>query len=313
MPLLRINADGAVAVPHAGPLTQGPTLAKALEGAGPVILMLHGYKFSPNHPFACPHRHILSLAPDRSDFRAVSWPRGLGFGGGDAAEGLGIAFGWHARGTIWAAYRQAACAGAALAELVSRIRAAAPHRPVTAIAHSLGARVVLSALPRLRAGDLRRVILLNGAEYEGTARAALTSAGGRETEAINITSRENDLFDFLLERLISPPARGDRTLGLHQPDRPNTVTLQMDHAGTLAALGRIGFSVAPPAATVCHWSSYLRAGAFPLYSAALRGDARLAMSNLRLLAPQPPEPRWSRLRPLPRPPLPSFAGRPAAP
>ena len=54
-----------------------------------------------------------------------------------------------------------------------RLRRIAPHRPVRAIAHSLGARVVLSALPHLTAGDLDRAVLLSPAEFAGPAAARL--------------------------------------------------------------------------------------------------------------------------------------------
>lgn len=312
MPLLRINADGPAPALHADTGPVRPAVARALEGDGPVIVMLHGYKFSPGHAIACPHQHILSLAPRRRCRKAVSWPRGLGFGSGAPGEGLAIAFGWQARSTIWAAYRQAELAARALAELIGLVHLIAPHRPIHAIAHSLGARVVLSALPMLQPGLLRRAILLAGAEYQGRARIAMTSPGGQATEVINITSRENDLFDFMLERLITPTERGDHALGLHLPDRPNMVTVQLDHAQTLAALARIGFPIAPPASTVCHWSSYLRDGVFAFYGAALREDARLGMADLRLLLPQASEPRWTRVRTLPPPRLPALTGWRAA-
>ncbi len=312
MPLLQLNAYGSDFTLHAGHEPPRPTLERALDGSGPVIIMVHGFKFSPGHPVACPHRHILSLAPERRCRKAASWPRGLGFGTPDPSEGLAIAFGWQARGAIWTAYRQAELAGDALAQLITIIHAIAPERPIHAIAHSLGARVVLSALPVLQPGLLRRAILLAGAEYESRASAAMASAGGQRTEVINITSRENDLFDVMLEMLIAPSRRGDRALGLHMPDRPNTVTLQLDHADTLNALSRIGFPVAPPTSTICHWSSYLRAGVFALYAAALRGDSRLDMVELRRLAAQPPQPRWARVRPLPSVGLPALSGRPVA-
>jgi len=169
-----------------------------------------------------------------------------------------------------------------------------------------------AALEQAERTEQIRVILLAGAEYQGRARDAMRSPGGAATEVINITSRENDLFDFMLERLIAPGQRGDRALGLHLPDRPNTVTLQLDHARTLAALARIGFPIAPPAATICHWSSYLREGVFAFYNAALRGDSRLGMEDLRRLVTDVPEPRWARVRPLPPMGLPALTGWRAA-
>ena len=82
MPLIHVNAgpDGPDLHDRPGPL--GQYLPDLLAGDGPVILMLHGYKYAPGHARECPHRHILSLAPERDCFKVVSWPRGLGFGDG---------------------------------------------------------------------------------------------------------------------------------------------------------------------------------------------------------------------------------------
>ena len=319
MPLLQINAGpdrpgipvpaGAAAPPRQ---TLNRTLRAALAGDGPVIIMAHGFKFSPGHAHACPHRHILSLDPPGECRKALSWPRELGFGTGSATEGLGIAFGWPARGSIWHAYRQAEAAGVALARLVTEIRDVAPARPVHALAHSLGARVVLSALPHLAAGSLDRIIMLAAAEYGHHAAAALDSPAGRTAEAISITSRENDLFDFMLERLIAPPARGDRVLSQALPRRPNTLTVQMDNPATLAALRSAGFDIAPPAARICHWSSYLRPGVFGFYRSLIRRRETLPLARLHAALPERPDPRWSRFVTAPRLPRFSPVGRRAS-
>jgi len=312
MPLLRLNADGSRPRLHGVDRPLEPILRRALEGSGPVIVMLHGYKFAPGHDRACPHRHILSLRPTRDCWKAVSWPAQLGFGGGAPGEGLAIAFGWSARGTIWQAYRAAQDAALALAELLCLIHRLAPHRAVHALAHSLGARVVLGALPHLPAGALRRIVLLAGAEYGHQAARALDSAAARSAELINITSRENDLFDFLFERLIAPSAAGDRSLGHGLPERPNALTVQMDCRDTLEALARSGFQVAPPMARICHWSSYLRPGVFDFYRALFRESADLPLDRLRLHLPAQSQPRWSRVRAWPALPRAVPLGRKAS-
>jgi len=294
MPLIHANAGEAA--PE----------ARDLQGEGPVVIMVHGFKYAPDHARECPHRLIYALAPARASYKVVSWPRGLGFDGQAPDEGLAIGFGWNARGSLWRAYAEAARAGAALARLVAAIRARAPHRPVHAIAHSFGARVVLSALADLAPGALGRVILLNGAEFGQPARAALATPAGRTAEVINVTTRENDLFDFLLERLIPAPARGDRCLGLALGPAPNVLGLQLDDAATLDVLRRAGAVIAPPAARICHWSPYTRAGALGLYARLLREPERLTLAQLRAALPERPAPRWSRLAVAPRlaPPLP---------
>jgi len=292
MPIIHVNAgDG---LPPEAPL----------DGDGPVIVMVHGYKYAPGHATECPHHQIFALDPVRDCFKVVSWPRGLGFGGQAPGEGLAIGFGWNARGSLWRAYEEAARAGAALAGLVATIRARAPRRPVHAIAHSFGARVVLSALAHLAPGALGRVILLAGAEFGHHAGAALATRAGRAAEIVNVTTRENDLFDALLEWLIPAPARGDRSLGLALGPGPNVLTLQLDDTGTLDVLRGAGFEIAPPAARICHWSPYTRAGALPFYGRLLREPDRLSLAQLRAALPDRATPRWSRLAPDLRLPLP---------
>jgi len=292
MPIIHVNAGDRL--PPMIPLDED----------GPVIVMVHGFKYAPGHPTECPHRQIFALDPARECFKVVSWPRGLGFDGQTPNEGLAIGFGWNARGSLWRAYEEAARAGAALAGLVATIRARAPRRPVHAIAHSFGARVVLSALAHLAPGALGRVILLAGAEFGHHAGAALATRAGRAAEIVNVTTRENDLFDALLEWLIPAPARGDRSLGLALGPGPNVLTLQLDDTGTLDVLRGAGFEIAPPAARICHWSPYTRAGALPFYGRLLREPDRLSLAQLRAALPDRATPRWSRLAPDLRLPLP---------
>lgn len=299
MPLFAVNAGPDGPVPHDRSGALRVLLPPLLERPGPVILMVHGFKYAPGHATECPHRHIFALAPERDSFKVLSWPGGLGFGKGHAEEGLAIGFGWQARGSVWQAYAEAARAGAALAELVAMINAASPGRAVHAVAHSFGARVVLNALPHLPENALSRIILLAGAEFGRRAAEALATPAGRSAEVINVTSRENDLFDFLLECVITPPRRGDRSLGQSGALAPNVLDLQMDAPETLAALHRLGFSIEAPKARICHWSAYTRGGVFALYNSLLRDAAHLPLGVLRNAMPGAASPRWSRLLTLP--------------
>jgi len=292
MPIIHINAGDRL------PSTPW------LDDEGPVIIMVHGFKYAPGHATECPHRHIFALDPERECFKVVSWPRGLGFDGCNPQEGLAIGFGWNARGSLWRAYAEAAHAGAALADLVTAIRVRAPHRPVHAIAHSFGARVVLAALAHLAPGALGRIILLAGAEFGHHASAALATQAGGTAEIVNVTTRENDLYDALLEWLIPAPARGDRSLGLALGSGPNVLTLQLDDGDTLDVLRGAGIDIAPPAARICHWSPYTRAGALPFYGRLLREPERLSLARLRAALPDRAMPRWSRIAPDLRLPLP---------
>ncbi|MHC0053215.1 alpha/beta hydrolase [Actibacterium sp. D379-3] len=306
MPLVQVNAHKSLPFPAAGGDLQAD-LARALHDVppgAPVVILLHGFKFSPFRPGKSPHGHILSLTPDRDTPKVISWPRHLGFSGTRPDEGLCIAFGWEASGHIWRAYGEAARAGAALARLTAAIRTLRPGQQVDLLAHSLGARVALSALPHMAPGTLRRAILMAPAELSSRAGALLDTPAGHMAEFLNVTSRENDLFDFLLEGVIVPHRPRERSLGHNAPLHPNWCDLQIDHADTLETLARLGHRIAPPARRVCHWSPYLRPGMFGLYRAFLDGSLPLAA------LPRARSPRWSRLLAPPRTafPLP-FAGK----
>ncbi len=270
--------------------------ALATAGDGPIVIMIHGYKYAPSVKNHSPHRHILSLTPDESAPRSVSWPHHLGFGGNRADEGLSIAFGWEARGTIWSAYRKAKHAGVALARLIDQIGALAPNRQVDIVAHSLGARVFLSALHHVKTNTLGRAVLMAGAELRSVADAAMDTDAGRVVEVLNITTRENDLYEFYFERAICPVSPTEQSLGHGlKRRRMNWLDLQLDCPETLAGLRRLGFPIALPAGRICHWSTYLRAGMFPLYRAFLRDRETLSLGTLSATRPVRPARRWSRI------------------
>lgn len=300
MPLLRINAADHGLCLHRSAQPLGPTLARMAQGAGPTIVMVHGYRFAPGAGADCPHRHILSTDDQPPHWKALSWPRALGLGTQNQ-PGLAIAFGWQALGSLWQAHARATQAGLALADLIQALHRLAPDRPIHAIGHSMGARVILSALPHVPPGSLHRLLLLAPAEYRSTATAALNTPAGRQTETFTITSRENDLYDFALERLIAPPQPKDRIMGSAPPDAPNLLTLHLDNPHLLDALKTRGLPIAPPQRRICHWSAYLRPGVFDLYRALLLQPQRHPFRALQAALPDQPPPRWSRLFAPPRP------------
>ncbi len=180
----------------------------------------------------------------------------------------------------------------ALATLVSDLRSSAPHRPIHIIAHSLGSEVALSALRTLDEGSLTRMILLTGASHKARAEQMLATPAGRTLELINVTTRENDLFDLAFERLIP----GDGAIG-RGISAPNAVTLQLDCRASLCALGIFGLSVADAQQKVSHWSVYTRAGAMTLYARALHQPDTLPLDRLRRVLPAGTAPHFSRLWP----------------
>lgn len=285
MTLLRINAlaDRPVLAdrPQGRLLRELAPLLASLPDGSPIVVMIHGYRFSPWHPDHDPHGHILSLSPRTGCWKAVSWPRKLGFGPAPQT-GLAIAFGWEARlGGLRTCYDRAAEAGRALAVLLDVIQDLAPRRSVDLIAHSLGARVALSSQPHLQQARPDRALLLAPAEYAGRAAQALAAPAGRDLSVLQVAPGENRAFDLGFQALVPRPRAGDRALGLAPIHDPNWVVLNPACAATRAHLARHGHRLGATARPVCHWSSYRRPGLFPLYRMVIRDKAGWPLSRLR--------------------------------
>lgn len=290
MAFIAVTARGQTPWPDR-PLSD--VLATLPRGA-PVTVLIHGYRHSPDDPANDPHAEILSLQSSAGG-RRRSWPRRLGLG-----RGLGIGFGWQADGPLAAAHGRAAQAGVALARLIADLRAR-HDTPVGLFAHSLGARVALSALPYLAPGDVGRIVLLAGAERQARALAALHSSAGRAAQVLNVASAENRLFDLAFDWLAPDRADGP-ALGAGLPAR-NAVTLRLHDPAHRAGLAVMGFAVPAPGWRPCHWSGYLRPGLFPLYRAVLTQPDPISFAALRAALPGETTRRHSRgpIHPLPPP------------
>jgi len=318
MPLLQITAhktglmipgalDGSQLAQRPPQLPEGAVAAAlaAQPSDAPVVVLVHGRGYAPGVAGKDPHQLIFAPRPLRAEPRFLSWPRRLGFAlpGANrrvAARGLCIGFGWEARGDIWTATRNADRAALMLARLVQMIRRIATSRRIDLIGHSLGARVILGAVPLLAHEALGRVLLLAGADFAARAETALASPAGRGAEFFNITSRENDLYEFLFERS-QHPLRGAPAIGRGlAPGAQNWLDIQIDNDLTRTRLAALGFALPPPRLRICHWSVYLRPGIFRLYRTLLHDRRRLTLPQLRAVLDHPGDGRWSRLfAPLP--------------
>ena len=307
MSILRLNATSDGLELHGSAGAPGWAIRRAARGTGPMIVLVHGYKYDPARPANNPHSTIFAAANHAMRADYTHWPRHLGFGLGNDAEGLAVAVGWRARGTLWQAQRRAVSAGRHLARAIRLLHKAAPHRPVHVITHSMGSEVAFEALQSLPEGVVGRLITLTGASYRSRAETAMRSPAGRTAELINVVTRENDIFDLMYERLVAPPRRHDTVIGAGL-DLPNAVTLQLDCPATLLRLEAFGAHIAKPARRICHWSGYARPGALRFYKRLLRQPGRLSLSDLQNALPRQQSPRWSRLVSFPRGtrPLPSF-------
>lgn len=293
MPILRVNADQEVCRLHGSMQPLGGALNRAAESDGPIIVMIAGFSYQPSHPDHCPHRLVLDL-PNATPPRGVpSWPQGLGFGRRASGEGLAIAFGWNARGSIWGARRRAIAAGRALAKLLTELQHRAPRRRVHVIAHSMGIEVAAAALHHLPAGTIHRMVSMTGAAYRSRIIAALATPAGREVEFFNVVSRANTVFDMFYERLISPPERHDKALG-RGLNTSNALTIDLDCKLTLKRLADLGTAIEQPTHRICHWSAYTRPGALDCYRAWLRDPETHGFSLLRARLERPDPHRSSK-------------------
>ena len=288
MPLLRINATPIGLALHDSPQCTMQRLARLAQGSGPIIIMIHGFKYDPMHRIHCPHQKLFCAKSDDA------WPRALGFGVDTENSGLGIAFGWSARGSLQEVHMRARETAQNLARLIRLIIRTAPHRRIHAIAHSLGSEVLLNVLPLIPAFGLNRVILLTGASYAARADRMLATPAGRTAEVLNVTARGNDLFDVGFERLVPPEQPGDGAIGRGLRGR-NVITLQLDCPKALEALADLGFVVAPSRSPISHWSTYARAGALEFYAHAMRHPEALPFALLRTNLPQESAQHFSRL------------------
>ncbi|MEM9578750.1 MAG: hypothetical protein AAF999_17275 [Pseudomonadota bacterium] len=295
MPMLRINATSSGLVLNDGLQNVTQRLSATAGATGPAIIMIHGFKYAPGSKKHCPHNKIMATRPG-------NWPSLLGFGRSSPDEGLGVAFGWYARGSLSTVHARAQHLGQHLAGLVLKLSRTNPTRPIHVVAHSLGAEIALSALNHLPAHAINRMVLLTGASYADAARERLDTPAGRSVDVLNVTSRENDLFDLAFERLVQPRLAKDRAIGLGIAAR-NVLTLQLDCPKTLEALGTLGFDIAGASRRVCHWSSYRRPGAMAFYSAFLRTPVAFSVHRLKRALPAQTAPRWSRLLAMPQRPL----------
>lgn len=301
MPLLSVNAsDNGPALVAGGDLNR--VLKNAIDDlprGAPVVLMTHGFKFSPSRPDDSPHDHILGPGDNIRGRKAVSWARRLGLvAPGREDRGLAIGFGWESRGSIWQAYRSAERSGAQLALLARMIRDL-HDGPLTLMGHSLGARVALSSLHHLSDRTVDRMVFLAAAEFRAAAQAARRTTGGEKVEIVNVRTGENAVYDLLLEAVMGRwPGSALGNGGLQDP---RWCDLRLDDEKTLQMLAGLGYAINGRRPRVCHWSLYLRAGVFDLYGDLLAGRHVLPMAELRRMgkpSDQRSEDRPDRMMPM---------------
>ena len=286
MPLLQLKSTGNVPELRDHSITLDQALIDALTSQPrntPVVIMLHGLRYDPDMPDHDPATSLFAAKPSKNDPRTVSWPRHLGFARGQADEGLCIGLAWKARTWLWTAYRRAAEIGVSLAHLVDQIHAVDPNREIVVVAHSLGARVALCALPYIKAGRIHRMVFIYGAEFAREADRLLAAAACPPPEIINVTSRENWMVDGGFATVIAGCPWAETISSRSGTGCARWIDLPLHDVEALSVLRRAGFRISTALRTICHWSGYTRPGVFPVYKDFLRAKGNLPLNELRRL------------------------------
>lgn len=250
-----------------------------LEPGDTVTIMTHGFRYSPFTEHADPHPRLFSTQSRKASWKSVSWAHYLRLN--RPHSGLGIGFGWPALGRFDQAAARAYAAGDAMAEMIAMIHAERPDLRLRLVAHSLGARVALRALARSPKASVDLALLLSGAEYRPIAAHALATPAGKTAHIVNVTSRENMAFDTLFRVLAPGRHMLSPTLSAgFDGANARWLDLKIDDKAHLDALRRLGYRPANPTLPICHWSSFIRPGLFPLYRRLLGADANHAFTTL---------------------------------
>lgn len=310
-----VTTDGARLAAAADPSADlRERLSLAVAGVprdAPIVVLVHGYKFNALETARDPHATLFSHTPAAAHWKIRSWPEGLGFASDTGETGLCVGLAWpasaphlpnllrHGRTGFAQVYRRAELIGRRLADLIALLQSLAPGQPIDVLAHSLGARIALTALPHLATAP-GRLILLGAAEFDARALCALRAAPARcPPQIYNVTARANDVYDALFETFAPRQSWRERAIGLGlDAQLPNWLDMQIDRHDVTAWINSRGIALTPPNARLCHWSFYTRGGAFAVYEAILRQRAEWSIARLRDVACFAiQEPRWSRLLP----------------
>lgn len=149
--------------------------------------------------------------------------------------------------------------------------------PVDLIAHSLGARLALGVLRQVQPGRVRRVLLLNGAEYSQTGKVV---AAYSRAQVLNIVVRADDVLAmlgrvFAPERFVAKVVGRDGIIGppRHWADVVLDDPLVKQRA---AAAGWPDVEGNAPQSRWDHWFSYTHAPNWALFSSFLAGERSAA-------------------------------------
>ena len=264
----------------------------SLPSARHIIIMVNGFDYDPTETGEDnPHR---TLFVDWSDnihaFAAHEWEC-FSFGWYSAELQPASWMGGLVRG-YWNPYRWgwelAGKAGGILAKTIEP-RLDDSGSDIRIIAHSMGARVVLTALAQLPRSSVKRVLLLNGSEYSQT---AWVVAHYTEAHVLNVVVEADDVLSKL-GSVFAPQEFIESVVGQSGlADSPDSwLDIRLDHPEVQRRASACGYDELRgdnPKKIADHWYTYTHKPNWKLFGDFIGGGARL--SDLRDIADPPPEP-----------------------
>ena len=257
-----------------------------LPSAPKVLIMVNGFDYDPTeHSDDNPHQTLFEEWRESvQKYTDDDWEC-FGFGWYSAELEPGSWLGGLVR-AHWNPYRWgwelAGNAAGILAQAIQK-RLDGPSAEICIIAHSLGARVVLSALSQLPSESVARVLLLNGSEYSQSSKVIATYT---DSHVLNVIVRADDVLNKL-GSVFAPEAFIKAVVGqsgIHNPP-DNWLDICLDDPGVQARATTCGYDNIRgdnPDNIADHWYSYRHVDNWPLFCDFLSG--RLSLSDLYKIA-----------------------------
>ena len=245
-----------------------------------IIIMINGFDYDPTeHSDDNPHQTLFREWGERVQTLAGDDWECFGFGWYSAELEPSSWLGGLIRG-YWNPYRWGwELAGQAAGILAKAIqsRLDGSNAEICIIAHSLGARVALSALAQLPSDSVMRVLLLNGSSYSQSSKVIATYT---DSHVLNVIVKADDVLNKL-GSVFAPEAFIEAVVGQSGIENPpvNWLDICLDDPDVQARATACGYDNIRgdnPNNIADHWYSYTHADNWPLFCDFLGGTRSLS-------------------------------------
>ena len=266
----------------------------SLPSARHIIIMVNGFDYDPTETSEDnPHLtlfkewngHISAIQEEHWDCFGFGWysaelEPGSWVGGLLRLHWNPYRWGWELAGK----------AGGILAKMIAARLAADDGAEICIVAHSMGARVALSALTQLPRSAVKRVLLLNGSEYSQTAKVVSLYTN---SDVLNVVVKADDVLSKL-GSIFAPEEFIENVVGQSGLcDPPHTwLDICLDNTGVkekTRAGGYLDLCGDNPDSIGDHWYSYTHEPNWFLFRDFLSGT--LAIDGLRNMINPPVAPQ----------------------